>query len=152
MTTDDAPVLTVSQAAQLAGMHPQTLRQYDRLGLVTARRTVGRGRRYSRRDVARLLEVQRLAQAEGINLAGIKRILDLEQQVAVLEHRLSQLVTLLSERERADGRVFAAGTTGDVVVVPRGRRVRRSDLRIDIETQRDAGGALVLWRPAPRRD
>ena len=62
MATEDTPVLTVSQAAQLAGMHPQTLRQYDRLGLVTPRRTVGRGRRYSRRDVARLLQVQRLAQ------------------------------------------------------------------------------------------
>lgn len=88
MVTDDAPVLTVSQAAQLAGMHPQTLRQYDRLGLVVPRRTRGRGRRYSRRDVARLLEVQRLAQSEGVNLAGIKRILELEQHVSVLEQRL----------------------------------------------------------------
>ncbi|MCA5894283.1 helix-turn-helix transcriptional regulator [Isoptericola sp. NEAU-Y5] len=151
MTNDDAPVLTVSQAAQLAGMHPQTLRQYDRLGLVTPRRTVGRGRRYSRRDVARLLDIQRMAQGEGINLAGIKRILDLEQHVVVLEHRLAQLVGILSERDQAHGRVFAAGTTGDVVVVPRGRRVRRADLRIDVDAQRDSG-ALVLWRPAPRRD
>ena len=85
MITDESPVLTVSQAAQLAGMHPQTLRQYDRLGLVTPRRTLGRGRRYSRRDVARLLQVQQLAQGEGINLAGIKRILDLQEHVTVLE-------------------------------------------------------------------
>lgn len=152
MTTDDAPVLTVSQAAQLAGMHPQTLRQYDRLGLVTPRRTVGRGRRYSRRDVARLLEVQRLAQGEGINLAGIKRIMDLEQHVTVLEHRLAELLTILTEREQADERVFAAATTGDVVAVPRGRRVRRSELRVEVDQQRPASGALVLWRPSPRRD
>ena len=151
MTHDDAPVLTVSQAAQLAGMHPQTLRQYDRLGLVTPRRTVGRGRRYSRRDVARLLEVQRLAQGEGINLAGIKRILDLEQHVTTLEHRLAELIAVLTEREQADGRVFAAATTGDVVAVPRGRRVRRTEVLVDVERQHSSG-ALVLWRPSPRRD
>lgn len=151
MTTDDAPVLTVSQAAELAGMHPQTLRQYDRLGIVIPRRTVGRGRRYSRRDVARLLQVQRLAQGEGINLAGIKRILDLEQHVSILERQLAELLMIQSERERAEGRVFAAGTTGDVVAVPLGRRVRR-DLRVDVETRRARGGALVLWRPTPRDD
>ncbi|WP_402468679.1 heat shock protein transcriptional repressor HspR [Isoptericola aurantiacus] len=152
MVTDDAPVLTVSQAAQLSGMHPQTLRQYDRLGLVTPRRTRGRGRRYSRRDVARLLEVQRLAQDEGINLAGVKRILDLEQHVAVLEDRLARMTHLVAERERADGRVFAAGTGGDVVAVPLGRRVRRSELRLDVEMPSERGGALVLWRPSPSRD
>ncbi|GAA4732157.1 helix-turn-helix transcriptional regulator [Isoptericola chiayiensis] len=151
MVTDDAPVLTVSQAAQLAGMHPQTLRQYDRLGLVTPRRTRGRGRRYSRHDVARLLEVQRLAQDEGINLAGIKRILDLEQHVAVLEDRLARLAHLVAEREEADGRVFAAGSGGDVVAMPLGRRVRRSELRLEVETRRERGGAMVLWRPSPPR-
>ena len=150
MATDDAPVLTVSQAAELAGMHPQTLRQYDRLGLVIPRRTVGRGRRYSRRDVARLLEVQRLAQGEGVNLAGIKRILALEEQVSLLEQQLAQLLRLQSERERADGRVFAAGTSGEVVAVPLGRRIRRAELRVD--SQQARGGALVLWRPTPRRD
>ncbi len=151
MATDDVPVLTVSQAAQLAGMHPQTLRQYDRLGLVTPRRTGGRGRRYSRRDVVRLLEVQRLAQGEGINLAGIKRILDLEHHVAVLEDRLAELLAALTEREQADERVFAAATTGDVVAVPRGRRVRRTEMRVDVEQQHGASGALVLWRPPARR-
>jgi MerR family transcriptional regulator/heat shock protein HspR len=152
MVTDDAPVLTVSQAAELAGMHPQTLRQYDRLGLVVPRRTRGRGRRYSRRDVARLREVQRLAQDEGINLAGIKRILDLEQHVAVLEHRLAELAGLLAERRQADGRVFTAGTAGDVVAMPLGRRVRRTELRFDVEARREATGALVLWRPSAPRD
>jgi MerR family transcriptional regulator/heat shock protein HspR len=152
MAADDVPVLTISQAAELAGMHPQTLRQYDRLGLVVPRRTRGRGRRYSRRDVARLSEVQRLAQQEGINLAGIKRILELEQHVSALEHRLAELAGLIAERQLAEGRVFAAGTGGDVVAVPLGRRVRRADLRFDLETRRDAPGALVLWRPAPHHD
>ena len=68
--SDDSPVFVISVAAQLAGMHSQTLRQYDRLGLVTPSRTRGGGRRYSTRDVALLREVQRLSQEEGISLAG----------------------------------------------------------------------------------
>ena len=71
---DDAPVFVISVAAELAGMHAQTLRQYDRLGLVSPGRTPGGGRRYSPRDVALLREVQRLSQEDGVNLAGIKRI------------------------------------------------------------------------------
>lgn len=136
MTDDDAPVLVISVAAALAGMHPQTLRQYDRLGLVSPRRTAGRGRRYSRRDVATLRHVQRLSQDEGINLAGIKRILDLERQVTELEHQNSTL----RARVGSALRVFAADATGDVVEVPRGHRSRRPP--------GEAGsGALVLWRP-----
>ncbi|NEC92715.1 heat shock protein transcriptional repressor HspR, partial [Streptomyces sp. SID12501] len=69
---EDAKVYVISVAAQLAGMHPQTLRQYDRLGLVQPARTRGRGRRYSMRDIQVLREVQRLSQDEGVNLAGIK--------------------------------------------------------------------------------
>lgn len=143
---DDAPVLAISQAAALAGMHPQTLRQYDRLGLVTPRRTMGRGRRYSERDVAKLLEVQRLSQEEGINLAGIRRILTLEEKVSRLEARLDALAARVE-----GGRVFAAGVSGDVVMVPRGRRVRRS--RDDTVSGGRVVGessetrALVLWRP-----
>src|SRR5690625_7211675 len=75
-----AAVLTISAAAELADMHPQTLRQYDRLGLVSPQRTPGRGRRYSLHDVAVLREIQRLSQDEGINLAGIKRILRLRSE------------------------------------------------------------------------
>jgi MerR family transcriptional regulator/heat shock protein HspR len=147
MTSDDAPVLTVTQAAEMAGMHPQTLRQYDRLGIVVPRRTPGRGRRYSRRDVARLLQVQRLAQGEGINLAGIKRILDLEQHVSVLERQLAEVLRVQAERDQAAGRVFAAGTGGEVVAVPLGRRVRRAELHVERQSR---GGALVLWRPQRR--
>src|SRR3954467_14860706 len=79
---EDAPVFVISVAASLAGMHPQTLRQYDRLGLVSPGRTAGRGRRYSARDIAVLREVQRLSHEEGVNLAGIKRILELDNHVA----------------------------------------------------------------------
>ncbi|UNX56501.1 MerR family transcriptional regulator [Georgenia sp. TF02-10] len=126
-------------------MHPQTLRQYDRLGLVEPRRTAGRGRRYSLGDVALLRQVQRLSQDEGINLAGIKRIMDLERELADLERELAR-VRAENDRLRAAAepghRIFAADPTGDVVAVPRGTRVRR------VETA--SGGALVLWRP-PRR-
>jgi MerR family transcriptional regulator/heat shock protein HspR len=88
---DERPVYVISIAAQLAGMHPQTLRTYDRLGLVSPGRTAGRGRRYSEHDVARLREVQRLSQEEGVNLAGIKRIIELESQVDALRARIAEL-------------------------------------------------------------
>src|SRR6201989_3202522 len=88
---DDAPVFVISIAAQLAGMHAQTLRQYDRLGLVTPGRTGGGGRRYSARDVALLREVQRLSQEDGVNLAGIKRIIELESHVDALRAKVSEL-------------------------------------------------------------
>jgi MerR family transcriptional regulator/heat shock protein HspR len=92
---EDAPVFVISVAAELAGMHPQTLRQYDRLGLVNPGRTPGGGRRYSARDVALLREVQRLSQEEGVNLAGIKRIIALEQEVEDLRERVTDLMTEL---------------------------------------------------------
>ena len=91
--TDDAPIYVISVAAQLSGLHPQTLRQYDRMGLVSPGRTAGRGRRYSSRDIFMLREVQRLSQHEGINLAGIKRILELEHEVAALRERVAALET-----------------------------------------------------------
>lgn len=85
-TGPDEPItFVISVAAELAGMHPQTLRQYDRLGLVIPARTKGRGRRYTKRDVQRLRDVQRMSQEEGINLAGIRRILELERRVEALE-------------------------------------------------------------------
>src|SRR3954452_12908940 len=93
----DAKVLIISVAAKLAGMHPQTLRQYDRLGLVQPGRAGGGGRRYSERDVALLREVQRLSQEDGVNLAGIKRIIGLEQLVAELQERVAQLESQLDD-------------------------------------------------------
>lgn len=89
--SDDTPVYVISVAAQLSGLHPQTLRQYDRLGLVSPGRTAGRGRLYSARDILMLREVQRLSQEDGINLAGIKRILELETENMRLREEISRL-------------------------------------------------------------
>jgi MerR family transcriptional regulator/heat shock protein HspR len=91
MYDDNAPMFVISVAAELSGLHPQTLRTYDRLGLVSPDRAVGRGRRYSTRDIEQLREVQRLSQEEGLNLAGIKRIIQLENQVAALQQRVAEL-------------------------------------------------------------
>ena len=87
---DDAGVYVISIAAQISGLHPQTLRQYDRLGLVSPNRTEGRNRRYSLRDIALLRAVQRLV-GEGINHAGIKRIIDLESAMANMALEVAQL-------------------------------------------------------------
>src|SRR6202161_4932687 len=88
---EDARTFLISVAAELAGMHAQTLRTYDRLGLVTPRRTSGGGRRYSEHDVDLLREVQRLSQDEGVNLAGIKRVIELTNQVEALQLRLQEM-------------------------------------------------------------
>jgi MerR family transcriptional regulator/heat shock protein HspR len=88
----DGPVFVISVAAQLSGMHPQTLRQYDRLGLVQPGRSAGGGRRYSARDVVLLREIARLSQQDGVNLAGIKRIIELESQVEALRSRVTELL------------------------------------------------------------
>ncbi len=90
---EETPVYVISVAAHLSGLHPQTLRQYDRLGLVSPTRATGRGRRYSVRDIAMLRQVQRLSQDEGINLAGIKRIMELENEVAALRSHVAALQT-----------------------------------------------------------
>ena len=117
---DDTPVFVISVAAELAGMHAQTLRQYDRLGLVTPSRTRGGGRRYSQRDVALLREVQRLSQEEGVSLPGIARILELENQVTRLRARV---VELAAELDAAAGRLRPHDP--GVLGVPERRRVRR---------------------------
>ena len=109
---DDTPVFVISVAATLAGMHPQTLRQYDRIGLVSPGRTSGRGRRYSARDIAMLREVQRLSQDEGINLSGIKRILELETHVDALRARITELLAELeathAEMARREAQLHAS--------------------------------------------
>ncbi len=87
---DDAPVYAISVAAQLSGLHPQTLRQYDRLGLVTPTRVGGRNRLYSANDIARLHEIADLS-ADGLSLEGIRRILDLQAEVASLRRMLTDL-------------------------------------------------------------
>lgn len=87
---DEAGLYVISVAAELSGLHPQTLRQYDRLGLVSPNRTEGRNRRYSLRDIASLRMVQRLV-GEGINHAGVKRIIELETVVANMAIEVAQL-------------------------------------------------------------
>lgn len=133
------PRLPISVAAELAGMHPQTLRQYDRLGLVVPRRTPGRGRRYSDRDVDVLREVQRLSQSEGINLAGIKHILDLTERNERLFAEVQRLLGLTGSNRR----VFTASSAGDVVALPLGRRARSAPE----PRPGDSRGAMVVWRP-----
>ncbi|WP_232550122.1 heat shock protein transcriptional repressor HspR [Propioniciclava soli] len=111
----DAPVFTVTVAARLADMHPQTLRGYDRLGLVVPQRSRGRGRRYSLRDIAKLRHIQHLSQDEGINLEGIRRILDLEAQLDDAQQQVTHLLGLVAERATTPGaRLFTAASTGQV--------------------------------------
>ncbi|WP_117212403.1 heat shock protein transcriptional repressor HspR [Allorhizocola rhizosphaerae] len=96
-------VLLISVAAQLAGMHPQTLRQYDRMGLVEPGRTAGGGRRYSLRDVELLREIQRLSQEDGVNLAGVKRIIGLERLVGEMREQMTRMAEELTEaRQRLE--------------------------------------------------
>ena len=129
---DDRPVFVISVAAELSGMHPQTLRQYDRLGLVTPGRSGGGGRRYSSRDVDLLREVQRLSQEEGVNLAGIKRVIELEHHVEALQARVAELTVELATAQAA-----LADAHSTVV----------ASLRRDLVPLRDA--QLVVWKPRP---
>ena len=110
----------ISVAAELAGMHAQTLRTYDRLGLVSPTRSSGGGRRYSERDVDLLREVQRLSQDEGVNLAGIKRIIELTNQVEALQSRLQEMAQELES--------LRTGPRRDLAVMPKST-------------------ALVVWKP-----
>ena len=112
---DEARTFLISVAAELAGMHAQTLRTYDRLGLVSPLRSSGGGRRYSQHDVELLREVQRLSQDEGVNLAGIKRIIELTNQVAALQARLQEMA--------AEIEALRANQRRDVVVVPKSTAV-----------------------------
>ncbi|MEA4944735.1 MAG: MerR family transcriptional regulator [Propionicimonas sp.] len=112
----DAPIFVISVAAQLAEMHPQTLRGYDRLGLVVPGRARGRGRRYSLRDIAKLRHIQHLSQTEGINLEGIRRILELEAELEDVRQQVAQLTTLVQHLHLTGGetRLFTAAQTGEV--------------------------------------
>jgi MerR family transcriptional regulator/heat shock protein HspR len=117
---DEARTFLISVAAELAGMHAQTLRTYDRLGLVSPNRSSGGGRRYSQHDVDLLREVQRLSQDEGVNLAGIKRIIELTNQVEALQSRLKEMAAELE--------VLRGNQRRDIAVVPKST-------------------AVVVWKP-----
>jgi MerR family transcriptional regulator/heat shock protein HspR len=143
MTNDDAmpglppgtdvntPMFVISVAAELAGLHAQTLRGYDRLGLVSPGRSAGGGRRYSARDIALLREVQRLSQDEGVNLAGVKRIIDLERTVGELRTRLDELIEELAAARAAAEQAAAA--------------VHASYRRDLVPVRRQT--AITVWRP-----
>ncbi|WP_370945654.1 heat shock protein transcriptional repressor HspR [Amycolatopsis sp. cg5] len=130
---EDTPVFVISVAAQLSGLHAQTLRSYDRLGLVSPGRTSGGGRRYSMRDIALLREVQRLSQEDGVNLAGIKRIIELENMVDALRDRVAALTDELAAAYAAAQNTAAsvhASYRRDLVPMPQ--------------------TALVVWKPKKR--
>ena len=121
---NEARTFMISVAAELAGMHAQTLRTYDRLGLVRPQRTSGGGRRYSQHDVELLREVQRLSQDEGVNLAGIKRIIELTNQVDALQARVRELTEEVESLRGSPRRDLAVMPKSTAVVVwqPRHRR------------------------------
>lgn len=119
---DQARTFLISVAAELAGMHAQTLRTYDRLGLVSPDRSSGGGRRYSQHDVDLLREVQRLSQDEGVNLAGIKRIIELTNQVAALQSRLKEMAAEVEVLRRNQRRDIAVVPKSTAVVVWKPRR------------------------------
>ncbi|WP_373695159.1 heat shock protein transcriptional repressor HspR [Actinomycetospora aeridis] len=131
---EDTPVFVISVAAQIAGMHAQTLRSYDRIGLVTPGRASGGGRRYSVRDIAVLREVQRLSQEDGVNLAGIKRIIELEREVGALTDRLAEVTEELSRWRAAAEQAARNSADGGSDRLP----ARRTQ-------------SVVVWQPGPRR-
>lgn len=127
---DHTPAFTISVVAQLTGLHPQTLRQYDRVGLVTPQRTSGGGRRYSSHDIERLREIQRLS-ADGVGLTGVRRILELEQTTAQLSERVRDLERELDNALNALVQLQRSTTPGSDIAV------------------RDSA-AVVVWRRPPR--
>jgi MerR family transcriptional regulator, heat shock protein HspR len=128
---EDTPVFVISVAAELSGLHAQTLRGYDRMGLVSPGRTSGGGRRYSMRDIAVLREVQRLSQEQGVNLAGIKRIIELEHEVDALHSRVAELTEELAAVHTAAEQAAAA--------------IHRSYRNELVPVRRQT--ALVVWKP-----
>ena len=130
---ENTPMFVISDAAELAIMHPQTLRQYDRMGLVSPSRTSGQSRRYTMRNIAQLRTIAQLS-SEGVSLEGIRRILELENQNAELKKRVRDLEKTLADElmKRPGARVFVAGDEG-IVSLAQGKRSRASK-------------AVAIWR------
>lgn len=154
----DMPIFTVSYVANLTETHPQTLRQYDRLNLIVPKRTEGGARRYSLRDVARLIQTQKLSQNDGINLAGIMQILSLQEENRQLKRQLRHMAERAESSER---NIFAANAQGDIVEIMRSRNAR--NWRYDIHSEcralpssntysndpnsgKNVDKSIVLWR------
>lgn len=117
---EEQEVFVISVAAEITGMHAQTLRTYDRMGLVTPQRTRGGGRRYSREDIAQLLEIQRLSHEEGVNLAGIQRIIELEERLQAVQQENAVLRQQLANARGGESR---GRSRGEIVHVPRSTAV-----------------------------
>lgn len=132
---ETSPIFSIAAAAELAGLHAQTLRQYDRLGLVQPSRTAGNTRRYSMRDIGRLRQVQLLS-GEGVSLEGIRRILEMSDENRELRTRVRELESALADAvmQQQGRRVFAAGTAG-ITTIRAGARPSKP-------------GSVVLWRPS----
>jgi MerR family transcriptional regulator/heat shock protein HspR len=126
----EAAVYVISVAAELSGLHPQTLRAYERMGLITPGRTAGGGRRYSHRDIERLRSIAELTSA-GVGVEGVRRLLDLENQVTALQARNAELVAELEATREALGQALAT------------RRVRD---RLPALRPPDVGQSVVVWR------
>ncbi len=140
--SDDMPVYVISVAAALSGMHPQTLRGYERVGLVIPRRTDRGSRRYSMRDILALREIQRLSQEEGVNLNGIKRILDLERE---LSH--TRLVAADLQAETAQLRVELESTRAVAARLAELRRTTQVDPAATLVPVRSTT-RVTFWQPA----
>jgi len=130
---ETTPLFVISVAAELAQMHAQTLRQYDRIGLVCPTRTQGGSRRYTMQDVAKLREIATLS-AQGVSLEGIRRVMSLVDENIALKDRVRDLERELANQvlSQPGNRVFAAGDQGVIRLNP-GQRPQRS-------------GSVVLWR------
>src|SRR5579864_8579966 len=139
--SDEMPVYVISVAAELSGMHPQTLREYERRGLVSPGRSAGRGRRYSMRDILALREIQRLSQEEGVNLSGIKLLLDQHRELEQARRLIAEL-----HAEVAQLRMELESTRA---VAARLAELRRSgaDTRSGLVPVR--GARVAVWEPAP---
>ncbi|MDO4913598.1 MAG: MerR family transcriptional regulator [Bifidobacteriaceae bacterium] len=139
----DLPIFTVGHTAELVNIHPQTLRQYDRERIVIPQRTEGGARRYSLRDINTLVQAQTLSQHYGVNLAGIIRILDLQEE----NRQLRRQVKRLSNNNQNN--MFATGTDGDIVEVQRASRRRANRKFRELNTSgltSQVSKSVVVWR------
>ena len=127
----EAAVYVISVAAELSGLHPQTLRTYERLGLITPGRTVGGGRRYSHRDIERLRMIAQLT-SSGVGVEGVRRLLDLESQIDALRSRNGELAAEL-EATREALRLALASRPG-------------APNRLPVLRASDPSSAMVVWR------
>jgi MerR family transcriptional regulator/heat shock protein HspR len=129
----DSAVYVISVAAELSGLHPQTLRTYERMGLITPGRTGGGGRRYTHHDVELLREISELTSA-GIGIEGVRRILDLENRIAALVQRNDELRAELGATREALRQVAAA------------RRTDGPANKLPVLRQPEPGQSVVVWR------